>query len=245
MTSLYRHPAVLNSGPVALCVALEGRSRGLTLWLQRGRDHNYSHRKGLHMFSYGVIHFLANGGWLRLLTTSLAKKHPSLHPPILERTDTRAIGRKLVFVFCILLMSITGIAQAISSNYLTFQVFVFINALGTAGVYPLAFIIALYSCKTSDAHRADFGILNSYILVGGVAPPKSSSATDQHKLLSLGFYTSPPKPPLSTVNQHALFRRFEPKLYSRCTYGTRFCPPLQREYPLEEWTNASPKPTHI
>ena len=73
------------------------------------------------------------------------------------------IGRKQVFVFCILLMSVTGIAQAISPDYITFQVFVFINAMGTAGVYPLAFIIGEYSncsyfltdsndCKTNNTY---------------------------------------------------------------------------------------------
>ncbi|CAG2055564.1 unnamed protein product, partial [Timema podura] len=35
-TSLYRHHAFLNSGPV-VCVELEGRSRGLALWLPPGR----------------------------------------------------------------------------------------------------------------------------------------------------------------------------------------------------------------
>jgi OCT family organic cation transporter-like MFS transporter 4/5 len=47
----------------------------------------------------------------------------------------------MVFLFCILLMSLAGVAQAVAPDYVTFQVFVFINALGTAGVYPLAFII--------------------------------------------------------------------------------------------------------
>jgi MFS family permease len=50
-------------------------------------------------------------------------------------------GRKLIFVAAIVMMSLTGVAQAVAANYVTFQVFVFANALGTAGVYPLAFII--------------------------------------------------------------------------------------------------------
>jgi len=54
---------------------------------------------------------------------------------------TGRFGRKLVFVAAIVLMSLTGVAQAVAANYVTFQVFVFANALGTAGVYPLAFII--------------------------------------------------------------------------------------------------------
>lgn len=50
-------------------------------------------------------------------------------------------GRKIIFVFCIVLMSVTGVAQAVSNDYITFQFFVFVNALGTSGVYPLAFIL--------------------------------------------------------------------------------------------------------
>lgn len=52
-------------------------------------------------------------------------------------------GRKLIFIFCIILMSITGVAQAVSPNYTVFQIFVFVNALGTSGVYPLAFILGI------------------------------------------------------------------------------------------------------
>lgn len=50
-------------------------------------------------------------------------------------------GRRLIFIFCILFMSVTGIGQALSNNYLTFAIFAFLNAFGTSGVYPLAFII--------------------------------------------------------------------------------------------------------
>lgn len=50
-------------------------------------------------------------------------------------------GRRLVFIFCILFMSVTGIGQALSKDYITFAVFAFFNAVGTSGVYPLAFII--------------------------------------------------------------------------------------------------------
>ncbi|KAJ8912268.1 hypothetical protein NQ315_008859 [Exocentrus adspersus] len=52
-------------------------------------------------------------------------------------------GRKSVFVICILLMSISGAAQVISPEYITFIVLIFVNSLGTAGVYPLAFIIGV------------------------------------------------------------------------------------------------------
>lgn len=38
-------------------------------------------------------------------------------------------------------MAATGVMQGISSNYAMFSAFAFLNALGTSGVYPLAFII--------------------------------------------------------------------------------------------------------
>jgi OCT family organic cation transporter-like MFS transporter 4/5 len=49
-------------------------------------------------------------------------------------------GRKRVFLFCILLMSVAGVAETMAPDYVTFQLFVFMNAVGTSGVYPLAFI---------------------------------------------------------------------------------------------------------
>jgi OCT family organic cation transporter-like MFS transporter 4/5 len=52
----------------------------------------------------------------------------------------RRFGRKRVFLFCILLMSLTGVAQAVAPDYVTFQLLVFVNAVGTSGVYPLAFV---------------------------------------------------------------------------------------------------------
>ncbi|KAF2905671.1 hypothetical protein ILUMI_00505 [Ignelater luminosus] len=52
-------------------------------------------------------------------------------------------GRKMIFIFCIVLMSISGVIQIFSPEYITFTTFVFINALGTAGIYPLAFIIGV------------------------------------------------------------------------------------------------------
>ncbi|KAL1506270.1 hypothetical protein ABEB36_005662 [Hypothenemus hampei] len=52
-------------------------------------------------------------------------------------------GRKLIFIFCILLMTASGVLQVISPDYVTFVVLVFVNALGTAGVYPLAFILGV------------------------------------------------------------------------------------------------------
>jgi len=50
-------------------------------------------------------------------------------------------GRKNIFVVCILLLAVTGVAQVFSPDYYTFQFFVFLNAMGTAGVFPLAFVL--------------------------------------------------------------------------------------------------------
>lgn len=50
-------------------------------------------------------------------------------------------GRKNLLIISIFLMSITGIAQALSNDYISFLVLNFLNAIGTSGVYPLAFIL--------------------------------------------------------------------------------------------------------
>lgn len=41
-------------------------------------------------------------------------------------------------------MAITGIGQAVSATYNSFIFFAFLNAVGTAGVFPLAFIIGIF-----------------------------------------------------------------------------------------------------
>ncbi|XP_063241777.1 organic cation transporter protein [Bacillus rossius redtenbacheri] len=74
-------------------------------------------------------------------------------------------GRKIVFVFCILLMSVSGVAQAVSPDYATFQVFVFINALGTSGVYPLAFIIGVELVGKNKREMSGI-VLNYFYAVG-------------------------------------------------------------------------------
>lgn len=53
-------------------------------------------------------------------------------------------GRKTMFITSIMLMAVTGIGQVLSSSYEVFAVFVFLNAVGTAGIYPLAFIMGEY-----------------------------------------------------------------------------------------------------
>lgn len=47
-------------------------------------------------------------------------------------------------------MAISGALQVMAKEYISFIVLVFINSLGTAGVYPLAFILGeLYSMLLS------------------------------------------------------------------------------------------------
>lgn len=50
-------------------------------------------------------------------------------------------GRKNVFIVSILFMSITGIAMALCQSYTAFLIWNLLNAIGTSGVYPLAFIL--------------------------------------------------------------------------------------------------------
>lgn len=40
-----------------------------------------------------------------------------------------------------MIMAVTGVIQAFSVNYELFTFFGFLNAVGTSGVFPLAFII--------------------------------------------------------------------------------------------------------
>ncbi|KAK6636773.1 hypothetical protein RUM43_010436 [Polyplax serrata] len=74
-------------------------------------------------------------------------------------------GRKIIFVFCILLMSTTGIAQAVAPDYIFFQVFVFLNALGTSGVYPLAFILGVELVGRKKREMSGV-VLNYFYAVG-------------------------------------------------------------------------------
>lgn len=46
-----------------------------------------------------------------------------------------------MFIICIGIMAVSGATQAIAGDYVMFAFLVFINSVGTAGVYPLAFII--------------------------------------------------------------------------------------------------------
>lgn len=76
-------------------------------------------------------------------------------------------GRKLILVVCILLMSLSGVLQIASPDYVTFVVFIFLNALGTAGVYPLAFIIGIE--LVGKKRRELTGIVLNYFYAIGEA----------------------------------------------------------------------------
>ncbi|XP_066993624.1 organic cation transporter protein isoform X2 [Anabrus simplex] len=93
-------------------------------------------------------------------------------------------GRKLVFIFCIVLMSITGIAQAVSPDYITFQVFVFINALGTSGVYPLAFIIGVELVGRRRREMSGI-VLNYFYALGEAAVALIAWLTKDWKMIQL------------------------------------------------------------
>ncbi|KAH1017518.1 organic cation transporter protein isoform X2 [Dendroctonus ponderosae] len=74
-------------------------------------------------------------------------------------------GRKLVFIFCILLMTASGVLQVFAPEYITFVVLVFVNALGTAGVYPLAFILGVEMVGKSKREITGM-VLNYFYAVG-------------------------------------------------------------------------------
>lgn len=50
----------------------------------------------------------------------------------------------MIFILSTIFMAVTGIGQALATNYSTFVIFAYLNAVGTSGVFPLAFIIGSY-----------------------------------------------------------------------------------------------------
>ncbi|GLV48574.1 uncharacterized protein CBL_06013 [Carabus blaptoides fortunei] len=76
-------------------------------------------------------------------------------------------GRKLMFIISIVIMAISGVAQVVSPEYITFAVLVFVNSVGTAGVYPLAFIIGVE--LVGRKKRETTGIVLNYFYAIGEA----------------------------------------------------------------------------
>jgi MFS transporter, OCT family, solute carrier family 22 (organic cation transporter), member 4/5 len=64
-------------------------------------------------------------------------------------------------------MSLTGIAQAFSTNYEMFVTFVFLNAIGISGIYPLAFVLGLE--MVGKQKRGIAGTVCNYFYSFGIA----------------------------------------------------------------------------
>ncbi|CAD7011334.1 unnamed protein product [Ceratitis capitata] len=74
-------------------------------------------------------------------------------------------GRKNIFILCSVFMAITGIAQGLAWDYNSFLIFAFLNAVGTSGVYPLAFIIGVEMVGPSMREMSSI-VLNYFYAVG-------------------------------------------------------------------------------
>lgn len=62
-------------------------------------------------------------------------------------------------------MALTGVGQALAWDYISFLVFVFLNAVGTSGVYPLAFIIGVEMVGPRKREMSSI-VLNYFYAVG-------------------------------------------------------------------------------
>ncbi|XP_074033248.1 organic cation transporter protein-like [Leptinotarsa decemlineata] len=74
-------------------------------------------------------------------------------------------GRKLIFIFCICLMSVTGTLQVLSPDYMTFVLFIFMNSVGTAGVFPLALVLVVEMAGKNN-REASAIVLNYFFAIG-------------------------------------------------------------------------------
>ncbi|KAH8297328.1 hypothetical protein KR044_010416 [Drosophila immigrans] len=74
-------------------------------------------------------------------------------------------GRKYVFLFCTIFMGLTGIGQAFAWDYISFLIFALLNAVGTSGVYPLAFIIGVEMVGPRKREMTSI-VLNYFYAVG-------------------------------------------------------------------------------
>lgn len=76
-------------------------------------------------------------------------------------------GRKRMFILSIFIMSVSGIIQVFSNGYVMFVIFTFINSVGTAGIFPLAFIIGVE--MVGRKKREVTGIILNYFYSVGEA----------------------------------------------------------------------------
>jgi MFS transporter, OCT family, solute carrier family 22 (organic cation transporter), member 4/5 len=74
-------------------------------------------------------------------------------------------GRKKIFLVAIMFMSLTGVGQAVSTNYIMFLTFAYLNAVGTSGVYPLAFVIGVEMVGKKKREMAGV-VLNYFYSIG-------------------------------------------------------------------------------
>ncbi|XP_065369678.1 organic cation transporter protein isoform X2 [Calliphora vicina] len=74
-------------------------------------------------------------------------------------------GRKIIFIICIIFMAITGVGQGLAWDYNSFLIFAFLNAVGTSGVYPLAFIIGVEMVGPKKREMSSI-VLNYFYAVG-------------------------------------------------------------------------------
>ncbi|KAG5668819.1 hypothetical protein PVAND_016742 [Polypedilum vanderplanki] len=74
-------------------------------------------------------------------------------------------GRKKIFIIAIIFMSITGVGQAVSTSYLMFAIFALLNAIGTSGVYPLAFVLGVEMVGKNKREMSGV-VLNYFYSVG-------------------------------------------------------------------------------
>lgn len=76
-------------------------------------------------------------------------------------------GRKKIFIVAIIFMSLTGVGQGLSNSYTMFIIFAFLNAVGTSGVYPLAFVLGVE--MVGKGNRETAGIVLNYFYSLGEA----------------------------------------------------------------------------
>jgi OCT family organic cation transporter-like MFS transporter 4/5 len=74
-------------------------------------------------------------------------------------------GRKRIFIIAIMFMSLTGVGQAVSTSYLMFTIFALLNAIGTSGVYPLAFVLGVEMVGKNKREMSGV-VLNYFYSVG-------------------------------------------------------------------------------
>lgn len=71
-------------------------------------------------------------------------------------------------------MSVTGVGMALAWSYISFLFFAFLNAVGTSGVYPLAFVIGVE--MVGKGKREMSGVVLNYFYSIGEFPTSTLNA---------------------------------------------------------------------